>query len=90
MWRYEPSLVGQSRKGCVMAPQRTQGESISTSAPLLAELGHLLLQEVEAYEHLLALHQDVRCCLAALVLDPLLASLQAREHVARHIAHVEH
>jgi FlgN protein len=63
---------------------------MSTSALLLAELDHLLQQEVEAYEHLLALHQEVQCCLAAPTLDPLLASLQAREHVARHIAHVEH
>jgi hypothetical protein len=63
---------------------------MSTSAPLLAELDHLLQQEVEAYEHLLALHQEVQRCLAASALDPLLASLQAREHVARHIAHVEH
>jgi hypothetical protein len=63
---------------------------MSTSAPLLAELDHLLQQEVEAYEHLLALHQEVQRCLAAPALDPLLASLQAREHVARHIAHVEH
>ena len=63
---------------------------MSTSAPLLAELDHLLQQEVEAYEHLLALHQEVQRCLAAPALDPLLASLQAREHVVRHIAHVEH
>ena len=63
---------------------------MSTSALLLAELDHLLQQEVEAYEHLLALHQEVQRCLAAPALDPLLASLQAREHVARHIAHVEH
>ena len=63
---------------------------MSTSAPLLAELDHLLQQEVEAYEHLLTLHQEVQRCLAAPALDPLLASLQAREHVARHIAHVEH
>src|SRR5262249_33444632 len=63
---------------------------MSTSAPLLAELDHLLQQEVEAYEHLLTLHQEVQRCLAAPTLDPLLASLQAREHVARHIAHVEH
>jgi hypothetical protein len=63
---------------------------MSTSASLLAELDHLLQQEVEAYEHLLALHQEVQRCLAAPALDPLLASLQAREHVARHIAHVEH
>jgi hypothetical protein len=63
---------------------------MSTSAPLLAELDHLLQQEVEAYEHLLALHQEVQHCLEAPALDPLLASLQAREHVARHIAHVEH
>ena len=63
---------------------------MSTSAPLLAELDHLLQQEVEAYEHLLSLHQEVQRCLAAPALDPLLASLQAREHVARHIAHVEH
>ena len=63
---------------------------MSTSAPLLAELDHLLQQEVEAYEHLLALHQEVQRCLAAPALDPLLASLQARDHVARHIAHVEH
>ena len=63
---------------------------MSTSAPLLAELDRLLQQEVEAYEHLLALHQEVQRCLAAPALDPLLASLQAREHVARHIAHVEH
>jgi hypothetical protein len=63
---------------------------MSTSAPLLAELDHLLHQEVEAYEHLLALHQEVQRCLATPALDPLLASLQAREHVARHIAHVEH
>jgi hypothetical protein len=63
---------------------------MSTSAPLLAELDHLLQQEVEAYEHLLVLHQEVQRCLAAPALDPLLASLQAREHVARHIAHVEH
>jgi phosphoglycerate-specific signal transduction histidine kinase len=71
-------------------PTYTQKESMSTSAPLLAELDHLLQQEVEAYEHLLALHQEVQRCLAAPVLDPLLASLQAREHVARHIAHLEH
>jgi flagellar biosynthesis/type III secretory pathway chaperone len=63
---------------------------MSTSVPLLAELDHLLQQEVEAHEHLLALHQEVQRCLAAPALDPLLASLQAREHVARHIAHVEH
>ena len=63
---------------------------MSTSSPLLAELDHLLQQEVEAYEHLLALHQEVQRCLAAPALDPLLASLQAREHVARHLAHVEH
>jgi hypothetical protein len=63
---------------------------MSTSAPLLAELDHLLQQEVEAYEHLLALHQEVQRCLAAPALDPLVASLQAREHVARHIAHVDH
>ena len=63
---------------------------MSTTAPLLAELDHLLQQEVEAYEHLLALHQEVQCCLAVPALDPLLASLQAREHVACHIAHVEH
>jgi hypothetical protein len=63
---------------------------MSTSALLLAELDHLLQQEVEAYEHLLALHQEVQRCLAAPALDPLLANLQAREHVARHIAHVEH
>src|SRR5262249_23239331 len=63
---------------------------MSTSAPLLAELDRLLQQEVEAYEHLLALHQEVQRCLAAPALDPLLASLQAREHMARHIAHVEH
>jgi len=63
---------------------------MSTSASLLAELDHLLQQEVEAYEHLLALHQEVQHYLAASALDPLLASLQAREHVARHIAHVEH
>ena len=63
---------------------------MSTSALLLAELDHLLQQEVEGYEHLLALHQEVQRCLAAPALDPLLASLQARDHVARHIAHVEH
>jgi flagellar FlgN protein len=63
---------------------------MSTSAPLLAELDHLLQQEVEAYEHLLTLHQEVQRCLAAPGLEPLVASLQAREHVARHIAHVEH
>ena len=63
---------------------------MSTSAPLLAELDRLLQQEVEAYEHLLELHQEVQRCLAAPALDPLLASLQAREHMARHIAHVEH
>jgi hypothetical protein len=63
---------------------------MSTSAPLLAELDHLLQQEVEAYEHLLALHQEVQHCLAAPALDPLLASLQAREHVAWHLADVEH
>src|SRR4029453_6512050 len=63
---------------------------MSTSAPLPAELDHLLQQEVEAYEHLLALHQEVQRCLAAPVLDPLLASLQAREHVARHSAPGEH
>ena len=63
---------------------------MSTSAPLLAELDHLLQQEVEAYEHLLTLHQEVQRCLATTALDPLLASLQAREHVARQIAHVEH
>ena len=63
---------------------------MSTSAPLLAELDHLLQQEVDAYEHLLALHQEVQRCLAAPALDPLLASLQAREHVARHIAQVAH
>jgi FlgN protein len=82
-------MVGQSRERCVVAPH-TQEESMSTSAPLLAELDHLLQQEVEAYEHLLALHQEVQSCLAAPALDPLLASLQAREHVARHIAYVEH
>ena len=63
---------------------------MSTSAPLLAELDYLLQQEVDAYEHLLALHQEVQRCLAAPALDPLLASLQAREHVARHIAQVAH
>jgi hypothetical protein len=63
---------------------------MNTSAPLLAELDHLLQQEVEAYEHLLTLHQEVHRCLAATALDPLLASLQARAHVARHITHVEH
>jgi hypothetical protein len=63
---------------------------MSTSAPLLAELDHLLQQEVEAYERLLALHQEVQHCLTASALDPLLASLQAREHVARHVAHLEH
>lgn len=63
---------------------------MNTSAPLLAELDHLLQQEVEAYEHLLTLHQEVQRCLAATALDPLLVSLQAREHVARHITHVEH
>jgi hypothetical protein len=63
---------------------------MSTPGPLLAELDHLLQQEVEAYEHLLALHQEVQRCLAAPALDPLLASLQAREHVARHLAQVEH
>src|SRR4029450_10449460 len=31
-------------------PTHTQEESMSTSAPLLAELDHLLQQEVEAYE----------------------------------------
>ena len=63
---------------------------MSTSASLLAELDHLLQQEVEAYEHLLALHHAVQRCLAAPALDPLLASLQAREHVARRIAHLAH
>jgi flagellar biosynthesis/type III secretory pathway chaperone len=71
-------------------PTYTQEESMSTSAPLLAELDHLLQQEVEAYEHLLALHQEVQRCLAAPALDPLLASLQAREQVAHHILQVEH
>ena len=60
-----------------------------TLVSLLAEFDHLLQQEVEAYAHLLALHQEVQHCLAASALDPLLASLQAREHVARHITHVE-
>lgn len=63
---------------------------MSTSASLLAELDHLLQQEVETYEHLLALHQEVQRCLATPALDPLLVSLQAREHVARHLAHVAH
>ena len=62
---------------------------MSTSAPLLAELDHLLQQEVEAYEHLLALQQEAQRCLAAPALDPLLANLQAREHLARHIVQVE-
>ena len=63
---------------------------MSTLASLLAEFDHLLQQEVEAYAHLLALHQDVQHCLAAPALDPLLAHLQAREHLARHIVQMEH
>ncbi len=58
---------------------------MSTLASLLAEFDHLLQQEVEAYEHLLALHQEAQHCLVAPALDPLLANLQAREHLARHI-----
>jgi hypothetical protein len=62
---------------------------MSTLAPLLAKLDYLLQQEVEAYEHLLALQQEAQRCLAASALDPLLANLQAREHLARHIVQVE-
>ena len=61
----------------------TQEEGMSPSVPLLAELDHLWQQEVEAYEPLLALHQAVQGCLAAPALNPLLTSLQAREHVVR-------
>jgi len=57
---------------------------------LLAELDHLLQQEVEAYECLLALHQEAQDCLAAPALEPLLANLQAREHLVRHMANVEY
>jgi len=67
-----------------------QEENMSTLASLLAEFDQLLQQEVEAYEHLLALHQEAQHCLAAPALDPLLANLQAREHLARHILQVEH
>src|SRR5437870_251708 len=67
-----------------------QEEHMSTLASLLAEFDHLLQQEVETYEHLLALHQEARHCLAAPALDPLLANLQAREHLARHLVQVEH
>jgi hypothetical protein len=63
---------------------------MNTSASLLAEFDHLLQQEVEAYKRLLALHQEAQHCLAAPALDPLLANLQAREHLAHHILQVEH
>jgi len=63
---------------------------MSTSVSLFAEFDHLLQQEVEAYKHLLALHQEAQHCLAARALDPLLANLQTREHLARHLLQVEH
>lgn len=63
---------------------------MSTSAQLLAELDQLLQQEVEAYERLLVLQQETQRCLAVPALEPLLTNLQAREHLAGHIANVEH
>lgn len=62
---------------------------MSTLAQLLAEFDHLLHQEVEAYERLLALHQETQLCLQASALAPLLTNLQAREHLLDHIASVE-
>jgi len=63
---------------------------MNTSVSLLAEFDHLLPQEGEAYKHLLALYQEAQHCLAARALDSLLANLQAREHLARHLLQVEH
>jgi len=63
---------------------------MSTPALLLVQFDRLLQQEVEAYENLLVLQQETQRCLAAAALEPLLANIQAREHLARHIASVEH
>lgn len=62
---------------------------MNTSAPLLAVLDQLLQQEVAAYEALWRLQQEAEPYLAAPTLDPLLANLQDREHLARHLTRLE-
>ncbi|MGE3536962.1 MAG: flagellar export chaperone FlgN [Candidatus Tectimicrobiota bacterium] len=62
---------------------------MSTSVQLLAVVDRLLQQEVDAYETLLRLHQDGHGHLTAPALEPLLANLQAREHLARHLRQLE-
>lgn len=62
---------------------------MSTLVQWLAEFDRLLQQEVEAYERQMVLQQETQRCLAASALEPLLANLQAREHLARHITSVE-
>jgi hypothetical protein len=55
----------------------------------LAELDGIVLQEVKEYQRLVDLQQEAQRLLVAQALQPFLANLQAKEHLARTIARLE-
>lgn len=63
---------------------------MSEEAPqLIAALDHLLLQEIDAYQQLVALQRDAPRPLLTQAPDLFLISLQARDHLTRHLNQVE-
>ena len=62
---------------------------MSDTQPLLEELDRLLLQEMEAYQQLLALQQKEKRLIVEQALESFLVNLRAKEHLARKLTGCE-
>jgi flagellar biosynthesis/type III secretory pathway chaperone len=58
---------------------------MSDAQPLIEELDRLLLEEIEAYQHLVALQQEEPRLVIAAALEPFLAHLQTKEHLVHQL-----
>jgi flagellar biosynthesis/type III secretory pathway chaperone len=62
---------------------------MSDTQPLIEALDRLLLQEIEAYQHLLTLQQEEQRLVVEAALEPFLANLQVKERLAHQLAACE-
>lgn len=62
---------------------------MKTMQESLEELDRLLEQEIDAYQQLLTLQQQEKQLLLAWSLEPFQANLQAKEHLAQSMLHLE-
>jgi hypothetical protein len=66
-----------------------QGKTMRDMQKLLNELESILLQEIDAYAHLVDLQQAEKRLLVARALEPFLTNLHAKEYRVRTIAQLE-